>query len=208
MMNGPVASILKEIYLFSQMNDDELKALINISFIQNYKKDSYVFMEGETSDYLLILIEGIVSIFKHDDKGNEIIMGMFSPFSLIAEAAILKGIAFPSTAIFKSDGSIIKIKIDKFKELFLHNPHISYEIIQSLLGKIQLLQQNIHFNIATSAKEKILYFYQKNINTNIELKKYEIASLLGMTPETLSRNIKHLCEEGKIRKIKSGYQAI
>lgn len=206
MINRPIANILKDIYLFSYMADDELEKLIRICSIQNYKKDSYLFMQGDTSDHLLILIEGLVSVFKHDDKGNEIIMGLFNPFSLLAEPAILKGIPFPSTAVFKSDGSVIKIKLDQFKKLFLRDPHISYEIIQSLLDKIQLLQNNIHLNIASSAKEKILYFYQKNQNLSVELKQYEIASLLGMTAETFSRNVKHLIQEGKLVKTPSGHR--
>ncbi len=188
------------------MTDNELEKLIQISSVHNYKKDSYLFMKGDTSDHLLVLIEGLVSIFKHDDKGNEIIMGLFNPFSLLAEPAILKEIPFPSTAVFKSDGSVIKIKLEQFKKLFLGDAHISYEIIQSLLDKIQLLQNNIHLNIASSAKEKILYFYQKNQNLSVELKQYEIASLLGMTAETFSRNIKHLIQEEKLVKTPSGHR--
>ena len=198
MNNRPVSDILKEIYLFNFMNDDELQALTKISSIVNYEKDSLLFMQGETSEYLLVLVEGLVSVYKHDDKGNEIVIGFFKPFSLIAEPAILKRLPFPSTAMFKSDGSVIKIRVKEFEKDFLGNPRISYEIIQSLLNKIQLLQQNIHFNIASTAKEKILHFYKQNPSLGLELKKYEIAALLGMTAETLSRNIKILLKDKKL----------
>lgn len=208
MKNKPLKSILKDIYLFSSMNDNELESLMQICSVHNYKKDSYLFMKGDTTSDLLILIEGLVSIFKHDDKGNEVIIGLFSPFSLLAEPAILQNIPFPSSAVFKSDGSVVKIKLDTFKELFLDNPHISYAIIQSLLGKIQLLQHNIHLNIASSTKEKILAFYENNNNLNVELKQYEIASLLSMTPETFSRNLKNLIQENKLVKTKVGYKKI
>lgn len=116
---------LKDIYLFKAMNNDEIQSLMKICSIHNYKKDSYLFLKREQSDSLLILTEGIVSIFKNDDKGNKIAIGLFSPTSLLAEPAILQEIPFPSSAVFK--------------EKFLHHAHISYAIIQSLLGKIQLL---------------------------------------------------------------------
>lgn len=208
MKNIPIAKILKDIYLFSYMHDEELEKLTEISSLHNFQKDSHLFMKGEKSDYLLILIDGTVSVFKHDNKGNEIIIGLFNPFSLIAEPAILKGIPFPSTAIFKSDGTVLKIEIKKFKELFMHDSHISYEIIKSLLDKIQLLQQNIHFNIATSAKEKILNFYDENKNLSVNLKQYEVATLLGMSAETLSRNSKLLIKEGKLVKVKNSYKLL
>lgn len=206
MINSSTIDILKKIYLFSYLNDEELQELVEISSIYNYTKGSYLFMKGEMSNDLLVLVDGVVSVFKHDNKGNEIIIGLFNPYSLLAEAAILKGVPFPSTAMFKSDGSVIKIKLEKFNKLFLRNPHVSYEIIQSLLDKIQLLQNNIHMNIASSAKEKILNFYEKNTMLSVELKKYEIASLLGMTAETFSRNIKQLIQEEKIIKTDTGYK--
>lgn len=203
-----IAGILKEIYLFSSMSDEEMEKLSGISSIHTYKKDACLFMKGEVSDHLLILIEGVVTVFKHDDKGNEIIIGLFSPFSLLAEPAILKRVPFPSTAVFKSDGAVIKIKLDKFEEFFLRDPHISYEIIQSLLEKIQLLQQNIHLNIASTAKEKILHYFEKNKFLGSKLKNYEIASLLGMSAETFSRNLKQLVQEKKLIKTAAGYKLL
>jgi len=206
--NRPIAEILKEIYLFSFMTEEELQALTEISSVSHYDKGSLLFMQGERSEYLLILIEGLVSVYKHDDKGNEIVIGFFKPFSMIAEPAILKRLPFPSTAMFKSEGAIIKIELDSFEKDFIHNPRISYEIIQSLLNKIQLLQQNIHFNIASTAKEKILHFYKQNPSLGLELKKYEIAALLGMSAETFSRNIKTLLKENKLEVFGKAYKLL
>ncbi|PHS56182.1 MAG: hypothetical protein COB17_09875 [Sulfurimonas sp.] len=208
MQKESISNVLSKIYLFSSMNDDELNKLSKICSIHEYKKDSYLFMKGDTSESLFVLIEGIVSVFKHDDKGNEIIIAFFNPFSLIAEPAILQNIPFPSNGVFKTDAKIIKIKLDSFKDNFLSNSNISYGLIQSLLHKIQLLQQNIHLNIATSAKEKILHFYKQNQSLNLDLKKYEIAALLGMTAETLSRNLKNLEKEQKISKVGKNYELL
>ncbi|MFT5659524.1 MAG: CRP-like cAMP-binding protein [Sulfurimonas sp.] len=208
MKHTSITNMLKELYLFSSMDNDELERLTEISSVHNYKKDEHVFMQGELGHHLLIVVEGIVSVFKHDNKGNEIIISFFKPFSLLGEAAILKGVTFPSTAVCKSDGVILKIEFKKFKELFMHDPHISFEIIQSLLDKIQLLQQNIHFTIAKTAKEKVLHFYANNKDLSLELKKYEIASLLGMNAETLSRNIKKLIKEGKLLKVDNRYKLL
>jgi len=188
------------------MNEEELADLTRICTLSNYEKDSLLFMQGESSDNLFVLVEGLVSVYKNDDKGNEIIIGFFRPFSFIAEPAILKKLPFPSSAVFKTNGSILKIDLEAFERDFIRNPRISYEIIQSLLNKIQLLQQNIHFNIASTAKEKILHFYKQNPSLGLELKKYEIAALLGMTAETLSRNIKSLLKEGEMESSGKGYK--
>ena len=194
-MATSLTNILSEVYLFASLDKDALEQLAEISSVHSYAKETYLFMQGEESDCLFVLIEGLVSVFKHDAKGNEIIIGLFEPFSLIAEPAILKGIPFPSSATFRRDGKVIKINRDLFIQRFLTDPKVSYGVIQSLLDKIGLLQQNIHLNIAASAKEKISQFYAQNPELAKRLKKYEIASILGMSAETFSRNLKQLAQE-------------
>ncbi len=206
MQNKPIHEILKEVSMFSTLDEVEIQALESISHIYKYQENETLFLEGNVSDSLMLLIDGVVSIFKHDNKGNEIVIGYFKRYALLAEAATLRHTPLPSSARFQTDGAIVKIDINEFEKLFITNPKISYAIIQSLLEKVELLQQNIHFNIASTATEKILQFYEKNPTLSLDLKQYEIASILGMTAETFSRNISKLVKEGKLVKSAVGYK--
>ncbi|MFT7880269.1 MAG: Crp/Fnr family transcriptional regulator [Sulfurimonas sp.] len=197
---------LKQIMLFSALSEEELGALAEVAHISHYPKDSIVFTEGEISHHLMILIDGVVSIYKHDSKGNEVVIGYFNKYALLAEAATLRKTPLPSSARFQTDGAILKISLDGFEKFLLTHSRVSYEIIQSLLEKIDLLQQNIHFNLAATSKEKVLNFYQRNPKLALDLKQYEIASILGMTPETLSRNIAKLVKEEKLVQSAAGYK--
>ncbi|HIQ27625.1 MAG TPA: Crp/Fnr family transcriptional regulator [Sulfurovum sp.] len=206
MQNKPIQEILKKVSMFSTLDETEIQALERISHIYKYQENETLFLEGNISDSLMLLIDGVVSIFKHDHKGNEIVIGYFKRYALLAEAATLRHTPLPSSARFQTDGAIVKIDINEFEKLFITNPKISYAIIQSLLEKVDLLQQNIHFNIASTATEKILQFYEKNPALSLDLKQYEIASILGMTAETFSRNISKLVKEGKLVKSAVGYK--
>ena len=192
--------------MFSSLKDEELQELANISSLQNYTKDESLFFQGDISQNIMILVDGIVSIYKHANKGNEIVISYFNKYSLLAEAATLRKTPLPSSAKFHSDGQILKINIDEFEKVFMENAKISYAIIQSLLQKVELLQQNIHFNIATNSKDKVIEFYKNNTKLSLDLKQYEIASILGITPETLSRNIKTLIKEEVLEKTSIGFK--
>jgi len=201
-----INAILKEVNMFSSLEEDALNALENISRIYEYQEGASLFLQGEMSDALMLLVDGVVSIFKHDSKGNEIVIGYFNRYALLAEAATLRHTPLPSSARFHSDGAILKIDIEEFEKLFITHPKISQAIIESLLQKIELLQQNIHFNIATNAADKILQFYQQNSSLSANLKQYEIASILGMTAETFSRNASKLVQEDKLSRSATGYK--
>ena len=206
MQNKSIKTILSEVKMFSSLQEDELQSLEKISRIYQYKEGSTLFVEGEVSDSLMILVDGVVSIFKHNNKGNEIVIGYFKRYALLAEPATLRHTPLPSSASFKTDGAIMKIDINAFEELFMTHPRISYALIQSLLEKVELLQQNIHFNIASTAIDKILQFYERNPTLSLDLKQYEIASLLSMTAETFSRNVSRLVKEGKLVKVATGFK--
>jgi len=207
-MCSKIGNILKKVAMFSSLEENDLLLLESISKIHDYQDGDRVFLEGEISCHLMLLIDGVVSIFKHDSKGNEIVIGYFTRYSLLAEPSTLRHTPLPSSATFQSDGAIIKIDLQKFEESFITHPQISQAIIQSLLSKIELLQQNIHFNIASTTTEKILHFYEKNPKLSLDLKQYEIASILNMVPETFSRNIKKLLNDGKLTKVSTGYKIV
>lgn len=202
----PTHKILQEVSIFTSLGEDELTALEKISHIQEYKEGDVLFVAGDVSTVLMLLIEGVVSVFKHDDKGNEIVIGYFNRYALLAEAATLRHTPLPSSARFQTDGRLIKIDIEAFETLFISHPNISYAIIQSLLEKVDLLQQNIHLNIASTTTEKILQLYTQNPTLTLDLKQYEIATLLGMTAETFSRNLRKLVKEKKLLKVSTGYK--
>lgn len=193
-----ILDTLKEIKIFNSLEESQLEELAQVSEIKSFKQDETLFTKGDISKHVLILTDGIVSIYKHNSKGEEIIIGFFHRYAFLAEAAILKHIPVPSTARFHSDGSIIRIPVEKFEEYLMNCPKLSYGIVLSLLDKVDLLQQNIHFNLASNSKEKVLSFYSKNSKLAGDLKRYEIASILGITPETLSRITKQLLKENKL----------
>lgn len=203
-----VFNIVNKIGIFNSLSSEELMKLSNISTIKHYNAGDTLFLQGDTSKHILILIDGIVSIYKHNNKGDEIVIGYFHRYALLAEAATLKHTPLPSTAKFHSNGAVLRIPLEEFEELLLIYPHFSQCIIMSLLDKVELLQQNIHFNLASSSKGKVLNFYSKNSKLVADLKRYEIASILGITPETLSRITNQLIKEKKLVLVNSKYKVL
>jgi len=98
-----IKHILKDVSMFSSLEEDDLLALEKISNIHAYKKGETLFVAGDVSNALMLLVEGVVSVFKHDDKGNEIVISHFEGHELIAEAATLRHTPLPSSARFQQD---------------------------------------------------------------------------------------------------------
>jgi CRP/FNR family transcriptional regulator len=177
---------LEEIPMFSALDEKYLRELRNEIHIKHFGKESIVFYEGDQSDYLHILMEGSVKLYKTSPKGSQIQINRFSAPSLIAEFACFEKEPFPATCEFVTDGVIGLLHFDKLYE-YLNEPAFSLELIKSLTGKVLLLSSLVHKETILSSEAKIADLMIKKRSVFNRLKNNEIASMLNLTPETFSR---------------------
>ena len=188
---------LQEIPMFSALGETYIKELQNAIHIKHYTKDSILFYEGDKSEYLHILLEGSVKLYKTSPKGNHIQINRLTAPSLIAEFACFEQEIFPATCEFVSDGSIGLLHFDKLYE-YLNQPQFSLELIKSLTGKVMMLSALVHKETILSSEAKVADLMIKKIGVFNRLKNNEIASILNLTPETFSRILTKFKKEGII----------
>ena len=177
---------LEDITMFSHLPKPYFATLNEKLFIKKYKKDSIVFFEGDRSNYMYILLEGSVKMYKTTPKGNQIHINILQAPSLIGEYACFERQPFPATCEFETDGIMGLLPFEVIMEL-LNNRDFSYEIIKSLTSKIMLLSALIHKETVLSSEAKVADIIIHKPQIFERLKNSEIASILNLTPETLSR---------------------
>lgn len=177
---------LEEIPMFSALDDRYLKELQNAVHVKHYTKDSIVFYEGDESEYLHILMDGDVRLYKTSPKGSQIQINRLHAPSLIAEFACFEKEVFPATCEFVTDGAIGLLHFDVLYR-YLNQPAFSLELIKSLTSKVMLLSSLVHKETILSSEAKVADLMIKKIAIFNRLKNNEIASILNLTPETFSR---------------------
>ena len=191
---------LKEIFLFQNLSQEELEELKKFAFLRKVRKGETVFLEGEKPQYLHLLLEGVAKVYKVDPQGKELVIHRFRPISLIAEMANIKGIPFPASCSMETDGVILKVDFQRFKK-FLTDRSVCLNIIASLLDKINLLYQLVENNIGLDVETRIAKLLYENPQIFERQKQYEIAQMLNIRPETLSRKLKKFKKLGLIEKV-------
>ncbi|WP_300369386.1 Crp/Fnr family transcriptional regulator [Hydrogenimonas sp.] len=193
---------LKNFYLFRHMNEERLTRLEEISNIVEYKKGTILFFEGDEAKNLIVLLDGILQVYKTDQKGNKVILHHFFPIDVIAEIVNLEHMRYPASAEFETDGRALVINYELFEKEFLKDPEISFAFIKSLSKKIKYLENVIATNMVMNSTARVAKFICEHGHEISNLKKSHIAADLNMTPETLSRILKKLSTLGFIEKQK------
>lgn len=178
---------LREISLFAKLSDTQLRELEKISSIKKYNAKEILFYEGDQPIYLYILLKGTLKVYKTNHKGQQIFLHQFYPGGLVAELANFENIPYPASAEFMSHSEVLCINYQALEKDFFKNPDISMEIIKSLLSKHKILIDFIQKEVILTAEAKVAKFVLEHFEFFTTLKNTQVASILNITPETLSR---------------------
>ena len=177
---------LKEIPLFSRLSEKQITQLQSQMMIHHYKEESVVFYEGEESEQLYILLEGDVRLYKTSPKGTQVHMHTFEAPEIVALFAVFEHIPFPATCEFTSEGMVGLLPLDTLQNC-MDNVEFSISLVSSFSKRMRLLANVLHKETIFNSEAKIADILLHNASLFERLKNTEIASILNITPETLSR---------------------
>ena len=177
---------LTDIPMFSDLDKKFHKELYDSVYIKKFTKNSIVFYEGDESDYLHILLEGTIRLYKTSPKGSEVQIKRMDAPDTIGEYACFEKEPFPVTCEFVSDGVMGLLHFDKVYK-YLDNKEFSLGLIKSLTSKVMMLSALVHKETILSSEAKVADLMLERVTIFNRLKNNEIAGILNLTPETFSR---------------------
>lgn len=202
--------------IFHLLNEEEKEELQHHISFSHYKKNEFVFKEGDKPIGFLLLVEGKVKIFKEGVGGREQIVRMAKPLGIIGHRALLSEENHIATAVTLEESLICTVSPDFILNFALKNSDFSYKIIRKLseeLGfsnsrTVTLTQKHIRGRLAESLillKEK--YGFENDGTTlRVYLSREDIANLSNMTTSNAIRTLSTFAHEMVIaidgRKIK------
>ena len=195
---------IKSIVLFQNIDDETIKKIESFTTEHKVSKDNIVFYEGDEPRFLYLLVKGVIKLYKTSSSHKEVVLKYFHGNELIGEVANFEGIAYPATAKAYSDVEVLKIDFEKLKEIIFSNPNMAFNIQTSLIKKIKNLENIISTNLVLDSKERVAKYIYDHTDDFFETKNIEIAEILGVSPETLSRILKFF-KDNQIINVKNRY---
>jgi CRP/FNR family transcriptional regulator len=178
---------IEEIPMFAHLDKKFHKDLYDSIYIRHFTKHSILFYEGDSSDYLHILLDGQVRLYKTSPKNTMVQLHRLHTPAIIGEYACLEQAPFPATCEFISEkGTVGLLHFTKVME-YLKDPIFSLALLKSMTNKVMMLSSLVHKETILSSEAKVadLLLSEREIFNTV--KNNEIASILNITPETLSR---------------------
>lgn len=169
------------------------------------KKGEVLFREGTPADSLWIIRQGSVKLCTYDSEGREQIIAIFSEGETIWVSMFLgkKETAYPYSAICLNDVIVCQILRQDF-EATIQDTHTALKIVGLLSKKLHDANERILILSASDPQAKVARLFLYRINhsggNRVTMKLEDIAAHVSLRPETVSRKLGELCDEGVLRK--------
>ncbi len=202
--------------IFFILTPEEKEELQNQISLTSYRRNEYIFKEGDKPSGFMMLVSGKVKIFKEGVGGREQIIRMSKPMGIIGYRALFADENHIATAVTLEDSVIANITLDFIMNRALKNSEFSMRLLRKFARElgfansrtVTLTQKHIRGRLAESL---ILLadkygFEHDNTTLKVYMSREDIANLSNMTTSNAIRTLSTFANEKLItidgRKIK------
>ena len=178
---------------------------------QLYPVGTVLIQQGSAPGDIFFVEDGLVKLVRIDGNGREQILGLRGAGWILGAAFVLVGRSHPASVVAVTPCRMKRLSRDTFLEMMTEQPALSWHVHR--MHSREVLSQFHHMadlgvRTARQRLEHVLRRLVAVTNPNGDskevrllspLKRWEMASLIAVTPEHLSRLIRQLRDDGVIR---------
>jgi len=194
----------------SRCEPDELKRLDEIKYYRNYEAGQPVIWAGDHMEFVASVVTGIASLSQTMEDGRTQMVGLLLPSDFIGRPGRDSA---PFDVVAVSDLTICCFRKSPFEDLMTSTPHIGTRLLEMTLDELDSAREWMLVLGRKTAREKIASLLaiisrrdaalkkqtpKDGMSFDLPLTREAMADYLGLTLETVSRQISALKKAGII----------
>ena len=190
-------NFLSSLPLFENILEEEIESMLSHLKVKNYQKGELFSFDVNNRPRLYLTFIGQFKLTKINERGDEMILRVVNAGEVISPMHFSH--YYDVSAEFIKDTTLLYFSEETINKLVKENPKFAKNIINMLAESVQSLMVTAEVWRLKNTKERLGWFLASVNNNNLgklPISKSLLASYLGMTPESLSRALKKLSEEG------------
>lgn len=191
-------SDIRALHLFSQMREENFKALMRGCYVQNFPPEVDLITEGDPCDFLHVILSGSAALTS-SWNGRDTTMATVRPVSTFILAATINDAVYLMSAKTLEKSRVALIPSEDVREIFQIDHAFARAIVTELAQCYRsVVKAQKDLKLRTSLERLANYLLRQQTlaggapTFDLTIEKRKLAAFLGMTPENLSRAFKAL----------------
>jgi CRP-like cAMP-binding protein len=192
-------------YLFSGLDEDVFEAIAADFATESFEKGEILFHRGDVADDFYFIESGQIELSLISPDGQKKVVEVIANGRTFAEAIVfMREAKFPVTAEALSNSVVYRIPNNTYRTMLRSNPDACMRLLSDVCRHLHQRVQEIERLTIQNARSRLAsYLIDHVVETNddeatvrLDLPKHIIASRLSITPETLSRLLRAMADDG------------
>src|SRR5947208_5410027 len=134
---------LKQVPLFADLADEDIRALMAIARKRTYRSGEVIFHRDDPGQVLYVIKEGKVKICLISPEGQEISLVVFGKGECFGEFALLDGLPRSADAIALEKVECYTLQRSDFHRTIMKNPQIAIQVMEVLSRRLRTTDQMV-----------------------------------------------------------------
>jgi CRP-like cAMP-binding protein len=193
---------LKKSFMFAGLTDKQLERVARHAVRIHLAEGEMLFQQNDRAERFYMLLRGQIKLFRLGPSGNEKVIEIVTPCSTFAEALMfLDRPAYPVGAQAIQPADIISIDAADFARMLRESVDTCFMLLGDMSQRLRGLIREIDDLSLSSATCRVAgYLLSKSEPEgrifDLEVPKQTLASRLSVQPETFSRIVRQLSDQG------------
>lgn len=194
--------------IFNHLEKEQMDEIMGVTHSITYRKGENLYQSGDKSGSLYIVSKGRIKIYKLSESGKEQLLRILDSGNFTGELALFSETIHESYAEAMEETSVCTIKRSELQNLLLKYPSISLKVLAEFSSRLAQSEKQTTRFATEKVETRIALFLaecvdskKQSMEIELPMNKKDMASYLGTTPETISRKLADLENEGYIKQI-------
>jgi len=169
---------------------------------EEFDKHEVIYKERKNADSIYFIEKGLLKTHRMDEFGKELITGIYKKEEFLGFYSFKKLSSYPETASALEKGSLYRLSTKRFQEILSGSHQLTLELAQLQSENLSVLRSHLlemaYGSVLKKTTNTILKFVdgtQNNLLEAIKISRSDLASIAGISTESLIRSLSLLKKE-------------
>ncbi|MCO6430400.1 MAG: response regulator [Deltaproteobacteria bacterium] len=215
-MQVTIKNFLESIAPISDLSEEVLQGIASVCAVQSYPAHAVIVHEGAERKEGFIVMSGRVAVYKTSAGGKELVVELLGAADLFGFLTVLEKARFPFSARTQTVTRVLWVPREVIFYITDNYSEISRELFHRVLERLRkahdlsrsLAHDKVEVRVASALCAMLQTLAEhsngKSASPEFEMTRQELGELVGTTPETISRILNRMEDEGMVDLSNSG----
>jgi len=196
--------------LFGQLAPEELERLVAYMRLVRQPARTVLFRKGDPGTHMVVVVRGRLKVCTHSEDGKELVLNLISAGEVVGEIALLDGSDRTADAVTLTDSDLLILERRDFIPFLQRHPDACMRLFAVLCARLrktsELLEEALFLEGSSRLAKRLVHLAEVfgkpvpgGIRIDIPLSQQQLGNMVGMSRESMNKQLKQWRHDGLIR---------